>query len=56
MCVESDAPFIVDDGQLPDADLKRLYYDWDKLREIDPYVQTAGKPSMSVSGLAWQES
>lgn len=38
---ESDAPFFVDDEQLSDADFKRLYYDWDKLREIDPKVQSA---------------
>jgi hypothetical protein len=43
LCAPSDAPFIVDDEQLPDADLKRLYYDWDKLRENDPYVQPARK-------------
>lgn len=38
---QSDAPFIVDDEALPDADLKRLYYNWDKLREVDPKVQPA---------------
>ncbi|HZC22642.1 MAG TPA: hypothetical protein VE866_04825 [Candidatus Binatia bacterium] len=38
---ETDAPFIVDKEELPDADSKRLYYDWDKLREIDPQVQPA---------------
>ncbi len=38
---ESDAPFFVDDEQLSDADSKRLYYNWDKLREIDPKVQSA---------------
>ena len=38
---ESDAPFFVDNEQLSDADFKRLYYDWDKLREIDPKVQSA---------------
>ena len=38
---ESDAPFFVDDEQLSDADFKRLYYDWDKLREIDPRAQSA---------------
>lgn len=41
LCAESDAPFLVDDEQLSDADSKRLYYDWDKLREIDPKVQPA---------------
>jgi hypothetical protein len=39
----SDAPFIVDDESLPDANLKRLYYDWDNLRELDPKVQPARK-------------
>jgi len=37
----SDAPFFVDDEQLSDADFKRLYYDWEKLQEIDPKVQSA---------------
>jgi len=37
----SDAPFFVDNEQLSDADFKRLYYDWDKLREIDPKVISA---------------
>ncbi|HEY1750132.1 MAG TPA: hypothetical protein VGG29_02655 [Caulobacteraceae bacterium] len=37
----SDAPFFVDDEALSDADFKRLYYDWDKLAEIDPDVQSA---------------
>jgi hypothetical protein len=40
---QSDAPFIVDDEDLPDAKLKQLYYDWDKLRAIDPGVQPARK-------------
>src|SRR5207247_4099439 len=31
----------VDDERQSDADFKRLYYDWDKLREIDPKVQSA---------------
>ena len=38
---QSDAPFLVDDEQLSDANFKRLYYDWDKLREIDPRAQSA---------------
>jgi hypothetical protein len=37
----SDAPFFVDNEQLSDADFKRLYYDWDKLLEIDAKVQSA---------------
>jgi hypothetical protein len=40
---ESDAPFFVDDEVLSDADFKRLYYDWDKLAEVDPDVQSARK-------------
>lgn len=32
---KSDAPFFVDDEQLSDADSRRLYYDWDKLKAID---------------------
>ncbi len=40
---KSDASFFVDDEQLPDADFKRLYYDWDKMREIDDKVQSARK-------------
>ncbi len=40
---KSDAPFFVDNEQLSDADFKRLYYDWDKLRPIDPKVQSATK-------------
>ena len=38
---QSDAPFFVDDEQLSDADFKRLYYDWDKLRTVDRKVQSA---------------
>jgi hypothetical protein len=40
---ESNAPFFVDDERLSDADFARLYYDWSKLREIDPNVQSAVK-------------
>lgn len=38
---ESDAPFFVDDEDLPDADFKRLYYDWEALAPLDPEVQSA---------------
>ena len=38
---KSDAPFWVDNEQLPDADFKRLYYDWEKLHDADPDVQSA---------------
>jgi hypothetical protein len=41
--VESDAPFFVDNEQLSDADFKRLYYDWDALKKVDPAVQSARK-------------
>jgi hypothetical protein len=40
---QSDAPFFVDDEQLSEANFKRLYYDWDKLRDIDANVQSATK-------------
>jgi hypothetical protein len=30
-----DAPFLVDDEQQSDAETKRLYYDWEKVRRID---------------------
>jgi hypothetical protein len=32
-------PFLVDDEQQPDVDTKRLYYDWEKVRVIDPCAQ-----------------
>jgi hypothetical protein len=38
---QSDAPFFVDDEKLPEADSKRLYYDWERLSELDPNVQSA---------------
>jgi hypothetical protein len=41
LLAENDAPFLVDDEQLSEADFKRLYYDWDKLAAIDPEVQPA---------------
>ena len=28
---EGDAPFVMDEEELPDEDMKRLYFDWDKL-------------------------
>lgn len=39
----SDAPFFVDDEVLSDADFKRLYFDWEKLAELDPDAQSARK-------------
>ena len=40
---KNDAPFFVDDEELPDAKLKGLYYDWDRLHIIDQKVQVARK-------------
>jgi hypothetical protein len=40
---QSDAPFLVDNEWLSEADFARLYYNWHKLREIDPDVQPATK-------------
>lgn len=40
---KSDAPFWVDNEDLPDADFKRLYYDWEQLAASDPDVQSARK-------------
>jgi hypothetical protein len=33
---EFPTPFLVDDEEQSEADTKRLYYDWEKLRKIDP--------------------
>jgi hypothetical protein len=33
---ESSAPFLVDDEWQSEADTKGLYYDWEKVRKIDP--------------------
>jgi hypothetical protein len=33
---EFHAPFLVDDEEQSEADTKRLYYDWEKVRAIDP--------------------
>jgi hypothetical protein len=35
----SRGPFLVDDESQSEADTKRLYYDWEKLRDIDPSAQ-----------------
>jgi hypothetical protein len=32
----SSAPFLVDDESQSEADTKRLYYDWERVRELDP--------------------
>lgn len=39
---ESRAPFLVDDEKQSEADTKRLYYDWEKVRKIDPCAQPPG--------------
>jgi hypothetical protein len=36
---DSRAPFLVDDEKQSEADTKRLYYDWEKVRLIDPCAQ-----------------
>ena len=36
---DSCAPFLVDDEKQTEADTKRLYYDWENLRKIDPSAQ-----------------
>jgi hypothetical protein len=36
---ESGAPFLVDDEKQSRDDTKRLYYDWEKVRKIDPSTQ-----------------
>lgn len=36
---EFPAPFLVDDEEQSDANTKRLYYDWEKVRKIDPNAQ-----------------
>jgi hypothetical protein len=38
---DATAPFVVDDENLGEADLKRLYFDWDALRQFDRNVQPA---------------
>jgi hypothetical protein len=36
---DSRARFLVDDERQSEADTKRLYYDWEKVRDIDPSAQ-----------------
>jgi len=36
-----EAPFLVNDEQLSDVDLKQLYYDWDRVAERDPEAPPA---------------
>jgi hypothetical protein len=47
---ESRAPFLVDDEKQSEADTKRLYYDWEKVREIDP---NARLPRFVVNSGQW---
>jgi hypothetical protein len=47
---EFPAPFLVDDEQQSEADTKRLYYDWEKVREIDP---SALPPRFVVNSGQW---
>lgn len=35
MWTKNDAPFLVDDQKQSNADARRLYYDWEKVREAD---------------------
>ncbi|HTM36226.1 MAG TPA: hypothetical protein VL156_05735, partial [Terriglobales bacterium] len=39
MWKDSCAPFLVDDEKQSEADAKRLYYDWESVRKIDPSAQ-----------------
>ena len=36
---EGDAPFLVDEEEQPDGEIKRLYFDWEKVREAIPGTQ-----------------
>jgi len=36
----TDVPFLVDDEIQPDSQAKAIYYDWEKVRELDPDVQS----------------
>lgn len=38
---QSEAPFFVDNEQLPEAESKRYYYDWEKMAEIEPDAVSA---------------
>lgn len=40
---KSTAPFFVDNELLSNEDSKRLYYDWDEVKTLDPSVQTANR-------------
>jgi hypothetical protein len=47
---EFPVPFLVDDEKQSEADTKRLYYDWEKVREIDP---NARPPRFVVNSGQW---
>ncbi len=47
---QSCAPFLVDDEKQSEADVKRLYYDWEKVRETDP---NAGPPQFVINSGQW---
>lgn len=47
---EFHSPFLVDDEQQSEADTKRLYYDWEKVREID---QDARPPEFVFNSGQW---
>lgn len=44
------APFIVDDERQTEADMRRLYYDWDRVRDIDA---EARRPSFTFNSGQW---
>ena len=56
---ESSAPFLVDDEKQSDADTKKLYYDWEKVRKIDrsaqppAHVFTSGQCSCASDLVRW---
>jgi len=47
---EDGAPFLVDDEKQPDDDKKCLYYDWEKVLQIDP---TARPPEFAFNSGQW---
>ena len=44
------APFLVDDEEQTEADTRSLYYDWDKIRKIDP---DAARPHFVFNSGQW---
>lgn len=41
LCSASEAPLIVDDEVQPDIEIRRIYYDWEKLAQIEPALRPA---------------